>query len=110
MKPYYEDDLVTLYHGDCREVLQWLDADVLVTDPPYGMGYQSGRSDRHDEIKGDKTPDMRDTALRMWGTRPALVFGTWKQPRPANTRTRTTSSSKWRLGTGSRWRRSARSI
>ena len=38
MKPYYEDDLVTLYHGDCREVLPTVAGDALVTDPPYGLG------------------------------------------------------------------------
>ena len=36
--PYYEDDLVTLYHGDCREVLAGMadqSVDAVITDPPY---------------------------------------------------------------------------
>lgn len=33
MTPYYQDDLVTIYHGDAREV--FVDAHVLITDPPY---------------------------------------------------------------------------
>lgn len=38
MTPYYSDDLVTLYLGDCREVLPVLGvtADCIVADPPYG--------------------------------------------------------------------------
>ncbi len=39
MKPYYERDDITIYHGDCREVLPLLAADavdVVITDPPYG--------------------------------------------------------------------------
>lgn len=36
--PYYSDDLVTLYHGDCRDLLPQLtpsSVDVLLADPPY---------------------------------------------------------------------------
>lgn len=34
-EPYYADDLVTLYHGDCREV-DLPHVELIVTDPPYG--------------------------------------------------------------------------
>ncbi len=36
IKPYYEDDLVTLYKGDCIDILPQLDkVDLILTDPPY---------------------------------------------------------------------------
>jgi site-specific DNA-methyltransferase (adenine-specific) len=38
VKPYYEHDGITIYHGDCREMLPGLEADAVVTDPPYGTG------------------------------------------------------------------------
>ncbi len=91
MKPYYEDEYVTLYHGDCLEVDAWLEADVLVTDPPYGVAFRSARrseQDRFSAIAGDESVALRDEVLAKWGSRPALVFGTWRAERPANVRQR----------------------
>lgn len=82
MTPYWEDDHVRLYLGDCREIDAWLAADVLVTDPPYGRAWRQGRhwdprhtDDRHGGIDGDMDTSARDDVLAMWGDRPAVVFG-----------------------------------
>lgn len=38
MTPYYEQDGVTIYHGDCADVFRWLPrVDHVVTDPPYNV-------------------------------------------------------------------------
>jgi hypothetical protein len=91
-EPYYADDLVTLYHGDCREVTEWLSADVLVTDPPYGRGWTSGAgltnvngrgsSKYQSGIANDGDTRARDEALAIWGNRPAVVFGDLLSPQP----------------------------
>jgi DNA modification methylase len=42
MKPYYQDDLVTVHHGDCLEVMRSMPDEsvhAIVTDPPYGLGF-----------------------------------------------------------------------
>ena len=84
MKPYYSDDLVTLYHGDCLEVTEWLAADVLVTDPPYGiggtLGFQGNKGGPvHERQAWDVTLEVRDLALKLWGDRPRAVFGSPKR-------------------------------
>jgi DNA modification methylase len=63
MTPYYQDHAVTIYHGDCRDVLPQLSlrADAIITDPPFFMPathYQS-----------------RTTWQRSWGdTSPLAEF------------------------------------
>lgn len=83
MKPYYQDDQVTLYHGDCRLLTEWLTADVLVTDPPYGLQVLAGAYGRgHKTIQNDGDTSLRDYALREWGRRPAAVFSTPRMAEP----------------------------
>ena len=53
MKPYYEHAGITIYHGDCREVLPEFTVGQVahvLTDPPYnsGMNYGPGTNDQQD--------------------------------------------------------------
>lgn len=87
--PYYTDERITLYHGDCLDVTDWLAADVLVTDPPYGIGWSanpkwtnaSGGGGHRSTgqavlITNDLNLTARDNALAV----PMLaVVGMWKR-------------------------------
>jgi len=40
LTPYYQGSHVTIYHGDCRDVLPHLDpVETCITDPPYGLSF-----------------------------------------------------------------------
>ena len=79
----------TLYLGDCREILPTLQdrPAVVLTDPPFGIGYQSGQREAGlwkagKRITNDHDTKCRDEALAMLAGIPALVFGSRKAPLP----------------------------
>lgn len=86
MSAYYSDDQVAVYHGDCLEVDAWLEADVLVTDPPYGIGWKQGKtrkSRKQDGITNDADTAQRDRVLEVWRDKLGVVFGSPLVPAPA---------------------------
>lgn len=89
MSLVYDDGQIALFHGDCLDLTGWANADVLITDPPYGMAYVSNfaKQGTSAPIIGDRDTAVRDAALELWGPhKPALVFGTWKVPPPVGNR------------------------
>jgi len=86
---YYQDDSVTLYHGDCLEITAWLEADVLVTDPPYGLDSHlsagwKGKKPKNwertfDKPDWDATLNVRNMVLELWGDKPTAVFASPKR-------------------------------
>jgi len=70
--PYYHDGQVTLYCGDCRDVLPLLDdasIDLVLTDPPYASG---ARRDADRQVRGSM---MRATEDEDWFSHDAMT--TW---------------------------------
>lgn len=92
-KPYYQDEFVTLFHGSCLEHLEWLEADVLITDPPYGRAWKQGelkghaRNEQSAGIANDTTTGVRDAALEAWGLKkPTIAFGDLMLAPPTGTK------------------------
>jgi site-specific DNA-methyltransferase (adenine-specific) len=63
VKPYYDEDGITIYHGDCRDVLPSVTADVLVTDPPYGVDLETKTSDYRGSKNFDNGKSLRASKL-----------------------------------------------
>ena len=81
LTPYYQEDGVTIYHGDFREVSAdtWIASgvDVVITDPPYGIGYRTPSSSKRPksgmEVLGDKSPFDPSHLLSL--KKPMGIFG-----------------------------------
>jgi DNA modification methylase len=86
LETYYQDEWTKIFHGDCREILPRLEpVDLLLTDPPYGIDYntQYGRRRMPDgswkppqnmpPVTGDK--DQFDPAFLLNGGRILILWG-----------------------------------
>lgn len=86
MTPYYSHAGITIYHGDCREILPQLPkGDLVLTDPPYGLNlshdlwrYQRGKIERS---AWDSMPfEEIETVLRFGETQ--IIWGGNYYPLP----------------------------
>lgn len=81
MKPYYQDSAVTIYHGDCREIIDSLAPfEIVVTDPPYGMNYYSRYykyGNPHRKLAGDFSYPVDVVEKLLQARRCVYLFCRW---------------------------------
>lgn len=78
MKPYFEDEAVTIYHGDCREILPQVSPfDLVVTSPPYGEIREYGGHLSTDllSVIGLLADGLRPGGVIMWNVMDQTVNG-----------------------------------
>lgn len=67
MRPYYSESGITIYHGDCREILPGLEkVDLMLTDPPYGIGADSTMAKQAGQQQGRAAARKRDYGETAW--------------------------------------------
>lgn len=92
MKPYYSDNLVTLYHGDFRDTLANITDFIAITDPPYGIKLSNHGGNHFDRpyhdltISGDTSQIIGLEFLELWGNNPLIIFASPMKPWPGKWR------------------------
>jgi site-specific DNA-methyltransferase (adenine-specific) len=83
VKPYYQDSAVTIYHGDCREILPDIGFDRIITDAPYGVEVEYGQFHDTAQNVGDLATYLASYLLSCIGA--AVLCGVtqmWLWPQP----------------------------
>lgn len=79
VKPYYQDDRCTIYHGDSRKVWPMLPkCNLLLTDPPYGIAWEGSNASTKEwkGIAGDNDIELaRWLCGMLWQADEAVIFG-----------------------------------
>lgn len=97
MKPYYRSKGITIYHGDCREVLPTLPkVDLVLTDPPYGIVLRNhdttGQTSRVPiaisdyRVIGDSSSAVAEEFLEWAMDKACIAFASPKHPWPGKWR------------------------
>jgi DNA modification methylase len=68
MKPYYEEPGITIYHGDCRDILPHLEpVDLVLTSPPYdGLRDYGGHPFDWKTTIDAIVPDVKEGGICVW--------------------------------------------
>jgi len=70
--PYYDRDGITIYHGDCLDILPLLAADAVISDPPYGVGVPYGPN--YNDSRPDYWHWMRECVHAMRDAANVVAF------------------------------------
>jgi site-specific DNA-methyltransferase (adenine-specific) len=80
MKPYYSENGIEIYNCDCREIFNDISGyDLIVTDPPYGIGYDGNNLKEKVSIIGDEYE--QDLEFILNSEKDVVVFGANNFPR-----------------------------
>ena len=78
MTPYYDHAGITIYHGDCLEILFSVigSCDAVITDPPYGISHKSNGQwfVGANPIYGDESTDSAEWCRRVSFPLPIAMF------------------------------------
>ena len=74
MKPYYDHKGITIYHGDCFEIMLELEpVDLVIVDPPYGINEAAGKNKSRGKLCKPK-----DYGNKNWDKKPIDFELLWK--------------------------------